>query len=53
MTPLPFRAMGSYPYPDNSYPLDDDQLNYLLNFNTRYMSGNESRGYSYNYGSLK
>jgi len=53
VTPLPFRAMGSYPYPDNSYPLDDDQLNYLLNFNTRYMSGNESRGYSYNYGSLK
>jgi tetratricopeptide (TPR) repeat protein len=53
VAPLPFRAMGKYPYPNNSYPLDDEHLNYLLNYNTRYMSGNESRGYSYNYRSVR
>lgn len=50
--PLPFQGMGNYPSL-KKYPLDDEHLNYLLNYNTRYRSGNESRGYSYNYGSLK
>jgi hypothetical protein len=48
--PLPFREMGIYPYPGKSFPLDDAHLNYLLEYNTRYMSGNEARGYAFNYG---
>jgi tetratricopeptide (TPR) repeat protein len=48
--PLPFRDMSGYPYPaDQSFPLDDPHLNYLLEYNTRYMSGNESRGYAFDY----
>jgi tetratricopeptide (TPR) repeat protein len=47
--PLPFQKMGSYPYPGKSYPLDNDHLNYLLNYNTRHVSGNEPRGYWYQY----
>jgi hypothetical protein len=53
VAPLPFHAMGRYPYPDNSYPLDDEHLDYLLNYNTRYLSGNETRGYSYDYSSKR
>jgi hypothetical protein len=52
--PLPFRGMGTYPYAKGkSYPLDEIHLNDLLNYNTRYLSGNEARGYSYDYGSSK
>jgi tetratricopeptide (TPR) repeat protein len=52
--PLPFRSMGMYPYPaDKSFPLDDVHLNYLLNYNTRYMSGNEPRGYRYDFSRPK
>ncbi len=47
--PLPFHAMGTYPYPGKSYPLDEEHLRYLLNYNTRHVSGNEPRGYSYDY----
>jgi tetratricopeptide (TPR) repeat protein len=47
--PLPFRRMGSYPYPGKSFPLDDSHLDYLLKYNTRYVSGNEPQGYSYDY----
>jgi len=48
--PLPFRDMGAYPYsPDKSFPLDDAHLNYVLEYNTRYMSGNEPRGYKFDY----
>jgi tetratricopeptide (TPR) repeat protein len=48
--PLPFRDMNGYPYPaDQSFPLDDAHLNYLLEYNTRYMSGNESPGYRFDY----
>jgi len=49
VTPLPFRDMGGYPYPKKSFPLDDLHLNYLLEYNTRYMSGHEARGYSFDY----
>jgi len=28
-------------------------LNYLLNYNTRHLSGNEARGYSFDYGSAR
>jgi tetratricopeptide (TPR) repeat protein len=48
--PLPFRDMGTYPYPGKSFPLDDEHLNYLLEYNTRYMSGHEPRGYGFDYG---
>jgi len=48
--PLPFREMGIYPYPGKSFPLDDVHLNYLLEYNTRYMSGNEAHGYAFDYG---
>ena len=47
--PLPFRGMGTYPYPGKTFPLDDAHLKYLLNYNTRHVSGNESRGYSFDY----
>ena len=48
--PLPFSAMTKYPYPlDQSFPLDDEHLNYILEYNTRYMSGNEPRGYRFDY----
>ncbi len=48
--PLPFRKMGSYPYPQGkSFPLDDAHLDYLLKYNTRYVSGNEPQGYRYDY----
>jgi hypothetical protein len=51
--PLPFRAMGTYPYPGKSYPLDDNHLKYLLEYNTRHVSGNEPRGYWYEFQPAK
>jgi hypothetical protein len=51
--PLPFHNMGTYPYPGKSFPLDDKHLDYLLNFNTRQMSGNEPQGYWYDYSKRK
>jgi hypothetical protein len=47
--PLPFRDMGTYPYPGQSFPSDPDHVNYLLEYNTRFMSGNEASGYSFQY----
>jgi len=47
--PLPFRDMRTYPYPGQSFPSDADHLNYLLEYNTRFMSGNEASGYSFQY----
>jgi tetratricopeptide (TPR) repeat protein len=48
--PLPFRNMGVYPYPKGkSFPLDDAHVNYLLEYNTRHLSGNETGAYSFNY----
>jgi tetratricopeptide (TPR) repeat protein len=51
--PLPFRRMSGYPYHDESFPADDSHVNYLLKYNTRYVSGNEPSGYSYDYGPQK
>jgi tetratricopeptide (TPR) repeat protein len=48
--PLPFRRMGTYPYPGKSFPADDEHLNYMLKYNTRFVSGKEPRGYAYEYG---
>jgi tetratricopeptide (TPR) repeat protein len=47
--PLPFRRMGTYPYPGKAFPSDQDHLDYVLEYNTRFVSGNEPRGYSYKY----
>ena len=33
-----------------SFPLDAEHMNYLLEYNTRFMSGNEQRGYWFDYG---
>jgi len=52
VAPLPFLSMGEYPYPPKkSFPLDDAHVNYLLEYNTRHMSGNEQGGYWFDYGS--
>jgi tetratricopeptide (TPR) repeat protein len=51
VAPLPYLSMGDYPYPaTKSFPLDDAHVNYLLEYNTRHMSGNEQRGYWFDYG---
>jgi tetratricopeptide (TPR) repeat protein len=47
--PLPFGDMKTYPYPNQSFPTDTEHLNYLLEYNTRFMSGNEASGYSFQY----
>jgi hypothetical protein len=49
VAPLPFGAMKSYPYQDQSSPADADHTNYQLEYNTRFMSGNEARGYAFHY----
>ncbi|HEV2470442.1 MAG TPA: FG-GAP-like repeat-containing protein [Candidatus Sulfotelmatobacter sp.] len=50
VAPLPFVSMGEYPYSTKkSFPLDDAHVNYLLEYNTRHMSGNEQRGYWFDY----
>jgi hypothetical protein len=46
--PLPFRAMGKYPY-KGKFPNDPAHLDYMLKYNTRFVSGNEPRGYAYDY----
>jgi len=51
--PLPFRTMGTYPYPGKKFPLDDSHLNYTLQYNTRQVSGDEPRGYAFDYGKQK
>jgi len=47
--PLPFRSMNSYPYSGKAYPLTPQNLDSLLRYNTRHLSGNEPRGYAYSY----
>jgi len=48
--PVPFRSMGTYPYPKGrSFPLDDSHVDYFLNYNTRHLSGNEPKGYRFDY----
>jgi hypothetical protein len=50
VAPLPFLKMTDYPYsPGTSFPLDDAHVNYLLEYNTRHMSGNEQQGYWFDY----
>ncbi len=48
--PLPFRSMGTYPYPKGrSFPLDQSHVDYFLNYNTRHLSGNEPKSYRFDY----
>jgi Flp pilus assembly protein TadD len=48
--PLPFRTMGTYPYPKGkSFPLDAAHVEYFLDYNTRHLSGNEPKGYRFDY----
>jgi tetratricopeptide (TPR) repeat protein len=50
VAPLPFLKMTDYPYPPGkAFPLDDAHVDYLLEYNTRHMSGNEQRGYWFDY----
>lgn len=49
IVPLPFRDMRGYPYPGQNFPDDAEHLDYLLEYNTRFMSGNEAAGYSFRY----
>ena len=52
--PLPFRAMGTYPYPHGkSFPSNDMYLEYFLKYNTRQVSGNEPQAYRVDYGPQK
>jgi tetratricopeptide (TPR) repeat protein len=49
--PLPFRSMRTYPYQGKSFPRDAQHLDYMLKYNTRFVSGNEPQGYSYDFNS--
>ncbi len=49
VAPLPFRGMGSYPNRGKAFPLDDQHLDYMLKYNTRQVSGNEPRGYAFDF----
>jgi tetratricopeptide (TPR) repeat protein len=50
---LPFHAMSTYPYPaGESYPDDKDALEYQLNWNDRFDSGEPVRSYRFNYQTL-
>jgi len=47
---LPFHAMSAYPYPDSEeYPQDAQSLEYQLNWNDRFDSGEPVRSYRFNY----
>jgi tetratricopeptide (TPR) repeat protein len=52
--PLPFHDMAAYPYPaGKSFPVDNAHFNYILEYNTRHMSGNEPQGYQFDYSRPK
>jgi tetratricopeptide (TPR) repeat protein len=50
---LPFHAMSAYPYPESEkFPDDGDALDYQLNWNDRFDSGNPVRSYRFDYRRL-
>jgi tetratricopeptide (TPR) repeat protein len=50
---LPFHAMSAYPYPDSEeYPQDAQSLEYQLNWNDRFDSGEPVRPYRFDYKQL-
>jgi len=47
---LPFHKMSTYPYPDSEeFPLDAQSLDYQLNWNDRWDSGEPVRSYRFDY----
>ena len=47
---LPFHAMSKYPYPANEkFPDDSDALDYQMNWNTRFDSGEQVHSYRFEY----
>jgi tetratricopeptide (TPR) repeat protein len=53
VTQMPFHAMTAYPYPKpEKYPDDAASLEYQLNWNDRFESGDPVRSYRFNYQSL-
>jgi tetratricopeptide (TPR) repeat protein len=47
---LPFHKMSAYPYPESEkFPDDTDALDYQLNWNDRFDSGEPVRSYRFNY----
>ncbi|MGA7830394.1 MAG: FG-GAP-like repeat-containing protein [Terracidiphilus sp.] len=47
---LPFHAMSAYPYPESEkFPQDAHSLDYQLNWNTRWDSGEPVRSYRFDY----
>src|SRR5262249_36509906 len=46
--PLPFRGMGTYPYPAGK-TCPAARLDDILNYDTRYMSGHEAPGFQFDY----
>jgi Tfp pilus assembly protein PilF len=52
--PLPFHSMKGYPYPQaQHFPDDHDTVEYHLNFNTRYQSGNGISSYRFGFPEQK
>ena len=50
---LPFHKMSTYPYPaSESYPEDKDALDYQLNWNDRFDSGEPVRSYRFDYRAM-
>jgi tetratricopeptide (TPR) repeat protein len=51
---LPFHAMSTYPYPEprEKYPDDSQSLEYQLNWNDRFDSGEPVRSYRFDYHDL-
>jgi len=50
---LPFHAMSAYPYPDSEeFPLDAQSLDYQLNWNDRFDTGEPVRSYRFDYRAL-
>jgi tetratricopeptide (TPR) repeat protein len=50
---LPFHGMTTYPYPDTEkYPDDPQSLDYQLNWNDRFDSGDPVRSYRFEYRNL-
>jgi tetratricopeptide (TPR) repeat protein len=53
VTQLPFHRMSKYPYPaSEEFPDDADALNYQLNWNNRFDTGEPARSYRFDYQAL-
>jgi tetratricopeptide (TPR) repeat protein len=50
---LPFHAMSAYPYPDSEkFPQDAQSIDYQLNWNDRFDSGEPVRSYRFDYKAM-